>query len=244
MSFEPFRSVILPKGKGTGLTPEQGTPVEPPTIILDGPALDADAIRAESIPASRSTSASRAAQSAPSTQPGSAATERAAAPAGPRSTTAVIPAKSAQATPAAHADTRDDEVGEEPPSTDAPGGATSTAEAHPADDSSAPEKVAPPKKASGSEASRRKGGGSGSTPRQFIVAYDGKLVGTYRSVKRIQNKTAYVKVAEQLVGQIADFDPSLIVLYKLTEVPGSEGLTMADLEESFESFPRSDVAAP
>jgi len=88
---------------------------------------------------------------------------------------------------------------------------------------------------------------SGATPvaqRQYVVAYDGRLVGTYRCAKRIQNRTAYLKCAEQLVGQIEDFDPERIRLYRLSEVPVAEPIRHEELNESFHSFPRDDVPAP
>ena len=58
-------------------------------------------------------------------------------------------------------------------------------------------------------------------PRQFVVAYDGNLIGTYRGEQRTANATVYQMVAEQLRGQIAEFEPERIRLFQLTEIPRS-----------------------
>ncbi len=59
-----------------------------------------------------------------------------------------------------------------------------------------------------------------STPQEriYVVSYQGSWLGTYRSSKRIQNKTAYLRVAEQLAAEIDQFDPHQLKLFKLTEV--------------------------
>ena len=59
-----------------------------------------------------------------------------------------------------------------------------------------------------------------STPQErvYVVAYQGNWLGTYRSSKRIQNKTAYLRVAEQLAAEIDQFDLQQLKLFKLTEV--------------------------
>ncbi len=216
MNFEPFRSVVLPKGKlGPELrwdAPSTGREIR--TIILEGPALDPDAISGE-------------------------------APTGPRESTVSRPASllvpsTAEAPTAVEEDSGTyviaDSIPIPAPAPEAPVVPT----AGPAIlERVTPSSVTIPAPRPGRPKTR-----SSAAPRQFIVAYDGKLVGTYRSAKRIQNRTAYLNVAEQLIGQIEEFDPSLIRLYKLTELPLNEPISTEEIHVSYHNFPRDDVPAP
>jgi len=208
MSFEPFRSVVIPKGKmGSGFDPN--APADPAgaratrTIILEGPALDPDAISAAPARATRATTVTR---------PAALAGSLAGAPA-PGTTDAAA-----------------EESGEVyvVDASAGPGGGESGAPARaPRPRGERPQETAAP-----------------AAQRQYVVAYDGRLVGTYRCAKRIQNRTAYLKVAEQLVGQIEEFDPARIRLYRLIEVPVAEPVHREEIGESFHNFPRDDVPAP
>jgi hypothetical protein len=222
MTFEPFRSVVLPKGKmGPGLEPQEPAAGRPTrTIILDGPAIDPDAF-ADTDPApTRDTTVERPVASLHS--PEAVPQEVVSTPA-PTVDTAAMPLDDSGTYVLADLDEPS-----APPTTIIP-----TPE---------PETYASPSTEPTAPARPRSRGKT--APRQFIVAYDGKLVGTYRSAKRIQNRTAYLNVAEQLVGQIEEFDPTLIRLYKLTAVEPPAQISTEDLAESYHNFPRDDVPAP
>lgn len=231
-SFEPFRSVVIPKGKaGAGFDPN--APADPAgaratrTIILEGPALDPDAISTTPPPSARGTTVTGTAISrpaSPSSEDSSGlgakttsedvfvlATEPAEVPRKPAATAAKAP----------------------PPAPLAVSGAISTS-------------VSPAPRAPRAAAGRSASAKSGAPPalRQYVVAYEGHLVGTYRCAKRIQNRTAYLKVAEQLVGQIEAFDPRGIRLYRLSEVAIADPIRREELGMSFHNFPRDDVPAP
>jgi hypothetical protein len=79
------------------------------------------------------------------------------------------------------------------------------------------------------------------TGRTFAVSYDGEFVGTYQSSRRIQNRTAYQKVAEQLIGRSPHFDPARIRLYRLTEIPNTHPPTVVDA--GFSTFSRESNPA-
>ena len=244
MSFEPFRSVVIPRGKmGAGFDPN--APPDPAagretrTIILEGPAIDPAA-------SSAGTSALQA-TTATLTPSAPAAASTASAP--PRRTTVTRPGSVVQAAAPAPSTAPSTAPSAAPPPVAAPtsglSGISERSEIFVVD---CPVEIpAEPRAPHRETLPRGARPASGATPvaqRQYVVAYDGRLVGTYRCAKRIQNRTAYLKCAEQLVGQIEDFDPERIRLYRLSEVPVAEPIRHEELNESFHSFPRDDVPAP
>lgn len=50
--------------------------------------------------------------------------------------------------------------------------------------------------------------------RDFIIAYDGRFIGHFRSLKRITNRKAFVKAAQRLVDVIDDFDLERLEIFK------------------------------
>jgi hypothetical protein len=48
----------------------------------------------------------------------------------------------------------------------------------------------------------------------FLIAYDGKFLGQFRPAKRITNRTAFCKVARELLRTVEDFDIGKLALYK------------------------------
>lgn len=77
----------------------------------------------------------------------------------------------------------------------------------------------------------------GTAPRQFVVAYSGSLIGTYRGQERTPNATIFQKVSEQLAGQIDGFDPAEIRLFQLTEISRRESRFEGDPESEFTGVP-------
>jgi hypothetical protein len=55
---------------------------------------------------------------------------------------------------------------------------------------------------------------SNDTPKDFIVAYDGRFIGHFRSEKRISNRKVFEKTARRLQEGFDEFDIRLLEIYK------------------------------
>lgn len=94
-----------------------------------------------------------------------------------------------------------------------------------------------------SQVARRPRKAESNGPQDFIIAYEGRLIGHYRSGRRVTNRTAFQNVARQLGAEIHGFDIAKLDLFKLVPVRVEKPQTLGELSpDSFRWFARNEAS--
>ncbi len=94
-----------------------------------------------------------------------------------------------------------------------------------------------------SQVARRPMKTESNAPQDFIIAYDGRLIGHYRSGRRVTNRTAFQNVARQLGAEILGFDIAKLDLFKLVAVRVEKPQTLGELNpDSYRWFVRNETS--
>ena len=74
------------------------------------------------------------------------------------------------------------------------------------------------------------------TTRDFIIAYDGRFVGHFRTTRRVSNRGVFKKIAERLAEDIDDFEATKVSVYRPVALKVDPSVFDESGEDAFDWF--------